>query len=86
VLRNMQHLCNLIRPVQARQTLVHTLAAELQERRQAVQELRCVPGLTTTRKAWLAVVRDTCVCMCGGLPHGRLGSFPLPGGVASAMI
>ncbi|KAL4855360.1 putative anion transporter 6 [Chlorella vulgaris] len=40
VLRNMQHLCNLIRPVQARQTLVHTLAAELQERRQAVQELR----------------------------------------------
>jgi hypothetical protein len=40
VLRNMQHLCNLLRPVQARQTLLHTLGAELAERRRAAQELR----------------------------------------------
>ncbi|KAL4421896.1 hypothetical protein ABPG77_003698 [Micractinium sp. CCAP 211/92] len=40
VLRNMQHLCNLLRPVQARQTLLHTLRSELEQRRAAAQELR----------------------------------------------
>ncbi|PSC76622.1 mediator of RNA polymerase II transcription subunit 7a-like [Micractinium conductrix] len=42
VLRNMQHLCNLLRPVQARQTLLHTLRGELEQRQAAAQELRDV--------------------------------------------
>lgn len=37
----MQQLCNLMRPVQARHTLLHTLGAEVEERRRAAQELRC---------------------------------------------
>lgn len=41
MLRNMQHLCNLLRPVQARQTLLHTLRGEAEQRRAAAQELRC---------------------------------------------
>ncbi|KAI7838248.1 hypothetical protein COHA_007993 [Chlorella ohadii] len=40
VLRNMQHLCNLLRPTQARQTLLHTLQEEVAARRAATQELR----------------------------------------------
>lgn len=40
VLRNMQHLCNLLRPAQARQTLLHTLRGEVEQRRAAAQELR----------------------------------------------
>ena len=38
----MQHLCNLMRPLQARQTLLHTLEGEVQQRRAAAAELRCV--------------------------------------------
>ena len=45
MLRNMQHLCNLMRPVQARQTLLHTLEAEVQQRRAAAAELRCGVGV-----------------------------------------
>ena len=42
VLRNMQHLCNLLRPAQARQTLLHTLQREVEQRRAAAAELRWV--------------------------------------------
>ena len=73
-LRNMQHLCNLLRPVQARQTLVHTLAAELEQRRRAVQELRCGSGWT----GWGGRMR------CWVAPRGGVGrlwahaTFTLP--------
>lgn len=40
MLRNMQHLANLLRPAQARQTLLHTLEGEVAARRAAAQELR----------------------------------------------
>ncbi|GAB4818496.1 hypothetical protein N2152v2_005542 [Parachlorella kessleri] len=40
LLRNFQHLLNAARPYQARATLAHMLSQEVDERRQAAQELR----------------------------------------------